>query len=106
MQNLHLCFETVANQLRMQILHSLKNKPMNVNELTKELGVERTRISHSLQILLRCNLVLVKQKGKERIYKLNAQSPFFSALIKCKGIFPIIEAHKEIVCQNCNKVLE
>lgn len=101
MQNIHLCFETVANEVRMHILHLLKNKPMNVNELTEQLGIERTRVSHSLQMLRDCKFVKVEKKGKERIYELNPQSPLFSETQS--GVFPAIQTHKEKVCLNCYK---
>ena len=103
MQNLHLCFETVANEVRMQILDLLKNKPMNVNKLTEQLGIERTRVSHSLQMLRDCKFVHVQKKGKERVYELNQQSPLFSET-QGSGIFPAIQTHKEHICMNCYKL--
>ena len=107
MENTHLCFETVANQLRIQILTALKNKPMNVNDLVKQLDVERTRVSHSLQMLRDCKFVHVKQQGKERIYEINVDSPFFvakNAKQDALGIFAFIQDHKENVCMNCHKL--
>lgn len=98
-----LCFETLANELRVQILKKLHEKPMNVNELTQGLDVERTRVSHSLQILRDCKLVTVTKQGKEHIYAINNASPFFSTDQK-GGLFALMQEHKQKSCGNCHKV--
>jgi len=97
----YLCFETLANELRVQILKKLKKKPMNVNELVEQLGVERTRVSHSLQMLRECKFVIVKKQGKERIYDLNKDSPLCSK--KYTTVFEAIISHKEKNCEACKK---
>ncbi len=97
----YLCFETLANELRVQILKHLKKKPMNVNELVEHLGVERTRVSHSLQMLRECNFVIVKKLGKERIYALNKDSPLCSK--KYATLFEAVLRHKQENCFGCKK---
>lgn len=97
-----LCFETLANELRVQILKILHEKPMNVNELTEKLGVERTRVSHSLQMLRDCKLVTVTKQGKEHIYTINNASPFFSTEQK-GGLFTLMQEHKQKSCGSCYK---
>ncbi len=97
----YLCFETLANELRIQILKELKKKPMNVNDLVEHLGVERTRVSHSLQMLRDCKFVIVKKQGKERIYALNKNSPLCSK--KYATVFDAIVSHKEKNCEACKK---
>jgi DNA-binding transcriptional ArsR family regulator len=98
-----LCFETLANELRVQILKILHEKPMNVTGLTEKLSVERTRVSHSLQMLRDCKLVTVTKQGKEHIYAINNTSPFFSAEQK-GGLFALMQEHKQKSCGNCYKV--
>ncbi len=96
------CFETLANELRVQILNILEEKPMNVTVMTKKLGVERTRVSHSLEMLRNCKLVMMTKKGKERIYTINTASPFFSKEQK-GGLFALMHEHKGKSCGSCYK---
>jgi DNA-binding transcriptional ArsR family regulator len=103
MKDLHLCFETLANPLRTSILSTLQNGPMNVTQLVATLEVERTRVSQSLKILRNCSFVNVEKRGKERIYKLNGESILHKAEQGNKGIFHIIQEHKENNCITCHK---
>ena len=98
-----LCFETLANELRVQILKCLQEKTMNVTELTEKTGVERTRVSHSLQMLRDCKLVTLTIQGKEHIYAINNSSPFFSKEQK-GGLFALMQEHKQKSCGTCYKV--
>ncbi len=100
--NIALCFETLANELRVKILDSLKENPMNVTELTEALNVERTRVSHSLQMLRDCKLVHVTKQGKEHIYTINKDSPFFNKEQK-GGLFAVMREHKHKTCVTCYK---
>jgi len=67
----HVFFSNLSNPLRIDIVSCLKEKDRSVSELVKELRVEQSKISHALASLRGCNIVSVKQKGKERIYSLN-----------------------------------
>ena len=64
-------FKNFANKTKFIIIMHLKNKPMSVNELSKKMGEEQSKISHNLAKLYKCNILTVKQKGKQRIYSLN-----------------------------------
>jgi len=90
----HVFFTNLANPLRIKIISSLKEKEKNVTELTKELGVEQSKLSHALKSLRYCNIVDAKQVGKQRIYSLNK-----------KTILPILELidnHSKVFCGgNC-----
>ena len=97
-----LCFETLANELRVQILKLLEDKPMNVSDMTTKLGVERTRVSHSLEMLRNCKLVSMTKQGKEHIYAINNASPFFSKEQK-GGLFSLMHDHKQKSCGSCYK---
>ena len=70
----HVFFTNLANPLKIGIILSLREKEKCVNELTKELGVEQSKISHALSNLKSCRIVDVKQKGKKRIYSLNKKT--------------------------------
>lgn len=67
----HIFFKNLANPLRVEIILSLREKAKCVNELTKEIKEEQSKISHALTSLKDCNIVKVESKGKERIYSLN-----------------------------------
>ena len=69
--NCHLFFETLGNRLKIEILIKLKKKPLNVNDLSKQLNQERSKVSHALKSLLECGFVKVKNNGRKRLYSLN-----------------------------------
>jgi len=67
----HVFFLNLSNPLKIEILLSLRKKEKSVTQLYKELGIEQIKVSHALRNLKNCNIVKVKQKGKQRIYYLN-----------------------------------
>ena len=69
----HRCFETLANELRLDIVKALSKKEMCVTDLAEKLGVERSRVSHSLSLLKRCTIAHSKQEGKKQIYYLDSR---------------------------------
>jgi len=86
----HIFFKNLANPIKTRIISALKEKPSSVTELSKKLKIEQSKLSHSLSSLRFCSLVIVKQKGKERIYSLNKQTIL--------PILKIIDKHK---CEYC-----
>jgi len=96
-----LCFETLANELRLEIVKLLEREPMNVTEIAKATKAERSRVSHALQLLRQCKLVIAKKDGREILYHLNKQSPVFR---EAKGnLFTMIEQHAKTSCATCPK---
>ncbi|MBU2562210.1 MAG: metalloregulator ArsR/SmtB family transcription factor [Nanoarchaeota archaeon] len=87
----HIFFTNLANPLRIKIISSLKEKEKNVTEISKELGVEQSKISHALIKLRCCNLVEVNQKGKQRVYSLNKKTIL--------PILKIIDTHAKTFCE-------
>ena len=81
----HVFFSKLANPLRIDIVSSLEEKPKSVSELSKELGIEQSKLSHALHELRQCNIVSVEQKGKTRIYSLSKSIIPILKLIKCHG---------------------
>ena len=61
----HIFFQNLANPLKTNIIKSLEKKPKSVSELSKEIKVEQSKLSHSLANLRNCQIVIAKQKGKE-----------------------------------------
>lgn len=88
----HIFFTNLANPLKIEIILSLRKKPKNVTQISEELDVEQSKVSHALRNLRSCNIVDVEQKGKERIYSLNKDTivPMLSLIDRhaktfCKG---------------------
>ena len=79
---------------------------MSVNELSKKIKAEQSRISHALQRLKMCNYVISTKEGKERIYSLNPNVKKQIGSIK-KGklkIFEFMDHHINHVChKRCKK---
>ena len=70
----NIFFTNLANPLRIDIITLLREKEKSVTEISKNLNVEQSKISHALSSLKCCNIVEVKQKGKQRIYSLNKKT--------------------------------
>ncbi len=102
----HLCFETLANELRLKIIENLKEKPLSVEDLSKRVGAERSTVSHSLQMLRECSYVDVKKAGKQRVYSL--KSGVLEAMQENAGrksVFHVLDDHIECFCNNeCKKI--
>lgn len=100
--NYALCFDTLSNPLRLEIINSLRKGPHSVSELTKELGAEQSKISHSLKALRECKFVSVSQKGKQRIYSLK-KGPLTKMNAK-NNVFEMLDEHYKNQCgANCTK---
>jgi DNA-binding transcriptional ArsR family regulator len=87
----HIFFTNLANPLKIGIILSLKIKDKNVTQISKELLVEQSKVSHALKSLKNCNIVKANQKGKQRIYSLNKKT--------IVPILDIIEKHAKIYCK-------
>jgi len=88
----HLFFTNLANSLKIEIILSLRQKSKNVTQISNELKVEQSKISHALKSLRSCNIVIVEQQGKSRVYSLNKDTivPMLNLIDKharthCKG---------------------
>jgi DNA-binding transcriptional ArsR family regulator len=93
----NMFFETIAPELRMKILQTLKKKSMSVTELTKQLDEEQSKVSHSLKKLVECRFVEVKKKGKQRIYSLNKDTVL--------PLLKLVEKHVQCnCCEGCGKL--
>lgn len=96
------CLESLANPLRLDIIRLLDdNGVMNVTQLVKETGGERSRVSHALSILKQCKFVKATKEGREMKYAIDESSPVFK---QRKGnIFDMIEEHARVSCPTCVK---
>ncbi|MEK6823755.1 MAG: metalloregulator ArsR/SmtB family transcription factor [Nanoarchaeota archaeon] len=91
----HLFFETLGTGLKISIISELKKGSLSVNELSKILNQERSKVSHSLKSLLECGFVSVKNKGRERIYSLNTDTII--------PLLSLVEKHVKKYCKVCKK---
>ena len=93
----NIFFTNLANPLKIGIILSLRIKEKNVSELVNDLSVEQSKISHALQTLKSCNIVNMKQKGKERVYSLNKDTIL--------PMLQLIDKHASTYC-NCSSCMK
>lgn len=92
----HMFFEALGTKLKIDILAMLKKGHCSVNELSKGLCEERSKVSHALKSLLECRFVVVRKRGRSRIYSLNADT-----ILPLLGM---VERHVKKYCKVCRKV--
>ncbi len=63
-------FKVFSDSTRVKILCSLFERELNVTELSNEVGVSQTAVSHQLRLLKQSRLVKYKRDGKQIIYSL------------------------------------
>ena len=93
--NYHIFFSNLANPLKVDIISALEEKELSVGEISKNLGIEQSNLSHALADLRDCNLVTFKQKGKKRAYSLNK--------ITLIPILKMIDRHAKEYCKRSCK---
>lgn len=91
----YLFFETLGTKLKIDIIIKLEEGPSGVNELSKQLNQERSKVSHALLSLHECGFVDVKKEGKSRIYSLNKETII--------PLLSLIEKHVKKYCKVCKK---
>lgn len=89
----HYFFRNLSLPSRIDIVSALKEKEGCVNELSRKLKVEQSKLSHSLASMKCCNIVEVKKKGKHRIYSLNKKT--------IVPILKILDKHEKDFCKEC-----
>lgn len=88
-------FKTLGNSQRIEIMLSLLNKSLSVNEIVEATGFKQSAISHNLKRLEQCKFVHVNQNGKQRIYSVNKET--------ISPLFDLIKKHAEKYCKHfCN----
>ncbi len=96
----HLCFETLSNDLRMNILESLRSSSKSVTTIASELNIERSRVSHALQMLKLCSMVDMNKDGKENVYFISDERLFSDR----ENVLKILDEHMKNYCGSCKKI--
>jgi ArsR family transcriptional regulator len=63
-----LC-RAMGNPLRMEIVHLLRNGPLNVNEITSAVEQHQATVSRNLTILRNAGIVLTQRDGNNILYR-------------------------------------
>jgi DNA-binding transcriptional ArsR family regulator len=63
----------LGDPIRQQIVLALSQEELNVGELTERFPISRPAMSHHLKVLADCDLLVQERRGRERIYRLDAQ---------------------------------
>ena len=64
-------FNAVAEPRRRQILDALADGEAPVGELVERLGMSQPQVSKHLRVLREVGLVQVRERGRQRFYRLN-----------------------------------
>jgi DNA-binding transcriptional ArsR family regulator len=83
-------FEVISNKTRFKIIESLMDGALNVGQICFATNEEQSKISHGLNVLSKCNVVEVKQQGKNRVYSLNKDT--------IEPMLKLVEKHVEKNC--------
>jgi len=88
-------FNNFAQKTKLKIILTLKDKPLSVSEISKQINEEQSKVSHNLKKLAQCNIVKAEQKGKQRIYSLNKETVL--------PLLQLVEKHVKGHCQGCKR---
>lgn len=64
-------FKALSDPTRRKILELLIEKDLNAGEIAEHFQISKPSISHHLQLLKSCNLILGEKKGQNILYSLN-----------------------------------
>lgn len=81
---------TLFSDVRLKILNLLRNKRLNVSEITKELKFDQTIVSHNLARLKQHGFVISEIDGKFRYYRINEET--------IKPLMNLVDKHMSLYC--------
>jgi DNA-binding transcriptional ArsR family regulator len=73
-------FQAIADPIRRKIIDHLSEQPLSVNIVASRFKISRPAISKHLKVLHECDIIDMKQQGRERICHLKPKklsSAFF-----------------------------
>ena len=62
--------KTLANPIRLAILHTLKDREKNVNDLTATLGISQSNLSQHLALMRQQGIVKTRKQGTNIYYSI------------------------------------
>lgn len=60
-------FQAIADPTRRAIIQMLASRPMNLNSIAEHFPISRPAISKHIKILVECDVLHIRQQGRERI---------------------------------------
>jgi ArsR family transcriptional regulator, zinc-responsive transcriptional repressor len=63
-------YKLLANPIRLEILNIIKNNEVNVDELSKIIGIRKANTSQHLAVLRHLKVVKIRRDGKNTFYKI------------------------------------
>ena len=59
-------FQALADPTRRDIINLLAHKSLNLNSIAANFDMSRSAISQHVKLLEECNLIMIRQQGRER----------------------------------------
>lgn len=66
-------FAAIANPTRRELLDLLRDRPRSVSDLAENFAMTRPSVSEHLKVLRDAGLVVAAERGRQRIYHLDAR---------------------------------
>jgi DNA-binding transcriptional ArsR family regulator len=77
-------FKALADKTRQDIIELLCEKELNVTDICSEFNISQPTVSHHLQILRNCDLIISRKEGKMTFYSVRKKvmNEVFSIVIR------------------------
>lgn len=59
-------YQAIADPTRREIIERISQQPLNLNAVAETFDISRQAVSRHIKILIECELVVIRQKGRER----------------------------------------
>jgi DNA-binding transcriptional ArsR family regulator len=66
-------FQAIADPTRREIIHLVASQSLNLNAIADKFAISRPAVSKHIKILTECGLIVVSQKGRERLCEARLQ---------------------------------
>lgn len=67
-------FQAIADPIRRDIIGLLAKDNLSVNHVAENFEISRPAVSKHLKILTECGIVIIEQRGRERICEIKPQN--------------------------------
>ena len=64
-------FQAIADPTRREIISMIAHETLNLNAVAEKFHISRPAISKHIKILTECGLIVINQKGRERLCQAN-----------------------------------